>query len=158
MPASLALTSPPSAHSARPRLLAVARARQGDRWLAWTLLGIGLPWLVYTRFYFFLQPRHLTYSGGPMMQLMKIPDPTCGGTRTFAWMWRGDLGHAVAVYPLGPLLFVGTIALVLYGAGVLVSGRALQFHLPRAMVTSAIVIGIVALGLNWIAKLLWLGM
>ena len=42
------------------------------------------------------------------------PDPFCGGTRTFAWMWRGDLGRAVAVYPLGPLLFVTTVGLVVW--------------------------------------------
>lgn len=158
MPASSALTSPPSAHSVRPRLLVVARATQGDRWLAWTLLGIGVPWLTYTRLYFFLQPRHLTFDGGPMMQLMKIPDPFCGGTRTFAWMWRGDLGHAVAVYPLGPLLFVATIAIVLYSVAVLVSGRALWLRPSRGMVASALLIGLLALGLNWTAKLLWLGM
>lgn len=40
-------------------------------------------------------------------------------------MWRGDLGHAEAVYPLGPLPFVGTIAAVAYAAVELVTGPRL---------------------------------
>src|SRR5713101_3318245 len=40
-------------------------------------------------------------------------------------------GHqsAVAVYPLGPLLFVATIALVVYAVVVLLSGRAVHVNL-----------------------------
>lgn len=158
MPAYSALTSPRSAPNLRAPLVAVARATSGDRWLAWTLLGILVPWLTYTRLYFFLHPRGLTFDGGFFMWYLHKPDPFCGGTRTFAWMWRGDLGHAVAVYPLGPLLFVGTIAAVLYAIAILVSGRAIQINPSRTMVTAALVIGLVALGLNWTAKLIWLGM
>jgi len=73
-------------------------------------------------------------------------------------MWRGDVGRAVAVYPLGPLLFVATVALVVYGMYVLVTRRAVQLNLSPAMVRGLLFIGLVALGLNWIAKLVWLGM
>jgi len=139
-------------------LTSVVSAASSDRRLAWTFLGIGLPWLAYTRLYFFLQPRHLTFDGGLFMWYFNKPDPFCGGTRTFAWMWRGDVGRAVAVYPLGPLLFVATVALVVYGLYVLVTGRAVQINLSPTMVRGLLVIGFLALGLNWIAKLLWLGM
>lgn len=155
---SSALASRRSAPNFRAPLAAVARATSGDRWLAWTLLGILVPWLAYTRLCFFLHLRGLTFDSGFFMWYLRKPDPFCGGTRTFAWMWRGDLAHAVAVYPLGPLLFVGTIAAVLYAIAVLVSGRAVQINPSRTFVTVAIVIGLVALGLNWTAKLLWLGM
>ncbi len=158
VPESLARTSAQSAPSyALPRAV-VAPATSGDRWLAGTLLGIALPWLVYTRLYFFLQPRHLTYDGGAFMWLFNKPDPTCGLTRTFAWMWRGDLGRAVAVYPLGPLAFVATVALAMYAVVVLLSGRAAHVNLSPATVRLALWVGLVALGLNWIAKLAWLGM
>jgi Protein of unknown function (DUF2752) len=113
MPESLAHISARSEPSFRAPLTAVAPATSGDRWLAWTLLGIALPWLVYTRLYFFLQPRHLTYDGSAFMWLFNKPDPSCGLTRTFAWMWRGDLGRAVAVYSLGPLVFLATVALAM---------------------------------------------
>ena len=158
MPESLALISARSEPSFRAPLAAVAPATSGDRWLAWTLLGIALPWLVYTRLYFFLQPRHLTYDGGAFMWLFNRPDPSCGLTRTFAWMWRGDLGRAVAVYPLGPLVFVATVALAVYAVVALLSGRAVHVNLSPATLRLVIWVGLVALGLNWIAKLAWLGM
>src|SRR6266851_985950 len=158
MPESLALISARSEPSFRAPLAAVAPATPGDRWLAWTLLGVALPWLIYTRLYFFLQPRHLTYDGGALMWLFNKPDPSCGLTRTFAWMWRGDLGHAVAVYPLGPLVFLATIALALYGLAVLVTGRAVHLYLPTLVWRRLLLVGLVLLGLNWIAKLAWLGM
>lgn len=158
MPASSANASARSAAHFRAPLVAAARATSGERWLAWTFLGILVPWLTYTRLYFFLHPRGLTFDGGFFMWYLHKPDPFCGGTRTFAWMWRGDLGHAVAVYPLGPLLFVGTIAAVAYAVVVLVTGYAVQVNPSRRMVTTALVIGLVALGLNWTAKLVWLGM
>jgi len=46
------------------------------------------------------------------------PCPFCGGTRSFAYMWNGDLSDAVRMYPLGPALFAGTIV----GVGGLLSG------------------------------------
>lgn len=158
MPESLALISARSEPSFRAPLAAVAPATSGDRWLVWTLLGIGLPWLAYTRLYFFLHPRHLTFDDGVFMWYFNKPDPFCGGTRTFAWMWGGDVGRAVAVYPLGPLLFVATVALVVYAVVVLLSGRAVQVNLSPATVRLVLWVGLVALGLNWIAKLAWLGM
>ncbi len=158
MPESLARISARSEPSFRAPLAAVAPATSGDRWLAWTLLGIALPWLIYTRLYFFLQPRHLTYDGGAFMWLFNKPDPSCGLTRTFAWMWRGDLGRAVAVYPLGPLVFVATVALAVYAVVALLSRRAVHVNLSPATLRIVIWVGLVALGLNWIAKLAWLGM
>ncbi len=126
---SLARTSLQSAPRYAPPYTVVAQATSVDRWFAWTILGICLPWLAYTRLYFFLHPRHLTFDGGAFMWYFNKPDPFCGGTRTFAWMWRGDISRAVAVYPLGPLLFVATIALVVYAVVVLLSGRAVHVNL-----------------------------
>ena len=157
-PGSLARTSTRSAPRRSEQLAGVARATQGDRWLAFTFLGIGIPWLVYTRLYFFLQPRHLTFDGGFFMTYFQKPDPFCGGTRTFAWMWQGDIGRAVAVYPLGPLLFAITVAAVVYGLYVLVSARAVWINPSPTMIRGVLVVGFVALMLNWTAKLVWLGM
>ena len=158
MPESLARTSAQSARSHASRPAVVADATGGDRWLAWTLLGIALPWLAYTRLYFFLHPRHLTFDGGGFMWLFNKPDPSCGLTRTFAWMWRGDLDRAVAVYPLGPLVFVATVGLAVYAVVVLLGGRAVHINPSPSTVRRVLLVGFVALGLNWIAKLAWLGM
>jgi Protein of unknown function (DUF2752) len=158
MSASSGLTSPLSAHSRRTAAATIVLAASGNRALAMTLLGVAVPWLAYTRLYFFLHPRHLTFDGGLWMWIFNKPDPTCGLTRTFAWMWRGDLGHAVAVYPLGPLVFLATFVLASYGLAVLVTGRALQLHIPVVIAHRLVLVGLVLVGLNWIAKLAWLGM
>lgn len=158
MPESLARMSTRSAPSLTAPLARVAHATRGDRWLAWTLIGIALPWLAYTRLYFFLHPRHLTFDGGAFMWLFNKPDLGCGLTRTFAWMWRGDLGRAVAVYPLGPLVFMATIVLAVYAVVVLLSGRAVHINPSPATVRRVLLVGFVALGFNWIAKVAWLGM
>ncbi len=89
MPESLAHISAQSARSRKAPLAAVAPATPGDRWLAWTLLGVGLPWLAYTRLYFFLHPRHLTFDGGLFMWYFNKPDPFCGGTRVSLADFRG---------------------------------------------------------------------
>src|SRR5438445_10709363 len=80
MPELLARTSAQSAPNRRSPIAVVARATPGDRVVAFTFLGVGIPWLVYTRLYFYLQPRHLTFDGGLFMRLLNKPDPFCGGT------------------------------------------------------------------------------
>jgi hypothetical protein len=136
--------------------MAEASGRE-DRLRASLILGLLVPWFAYTRLYFWLQPRGLTFAPSLFMTLTGKPDPTCGLTRTFAWTWRGDLARAVAVYPLGPLLFLAALALVAYAAVVLVGGRALRFDLSWTLKPNlALALGL-ALGLNWVAKLLWLG-
>jgi hypothetical protein len=126
--------------------------------VALVLVGLAIPWLVYTRMYFFLQPRHMTFDGGLLMWALNKPDPTCGLTRTFAWMWRGDLLHAMAVYPLGPLVVLGTILAVCWAVAVLLLGRRVGLWLSRVEWRALIVILVVALALNWASKLIWLGM
>ena len=147
-----------SAPSRDNRLLTFVPAERGDRQLAVPVLLMAVLWLAYTRFYFWLQPRHLTFDGGAFIWLFNKPDPGCGLTRTFAWTWRGDLWQAVWVYPLGPLLFVGTIFVVLYSFAVLIGGRAMRLSLSRSQWGVLIAVGVVALGMNWMAKLVWLGM
>ncbi|PZR93659.1 MAG: hypothetical protein DLM67_13400 [Candidatus Nephthysia bennettiae] len=135
----------------------IAHAGPSQRTSAALILAIGVAWLAYTRLYFWLHPRGLTVAPSLFMHLTGRPDPLCGLTRTFAWMWRGDLAHAVTVYPVGPLVFAASFPLLGYAAAVLISGRIVRLEVPwrmrRAMV--AMVVGAVAL--NWAAKLLWLG-
>ena len=92
------------------------------------------------------------------MYFFNKPDPSCGLTRTFAWMWRGDLLHAVAVYPLGPVVFLGTLVAVGWALGALVFGRAMWLWLSRSQWWALIITLVIALALNWASKLIWLGM
>ena len=141
----------------KPLSVEVVTAERYERAAAASLLALVVSWLAYTRFYFWLQPRHLTYDG-PFMYLTGKPDPACGLTRTFAWMWRGDLAEAVRVYPLGPLIFIGSFVLVAYLSAVIVGGRSLRLGLSGVIQRRIVVVALVALGLNWASKLLWLGM
>jgi hypothetical protein len=142
---------------AEVRFLTPADADREQRRTAAGVAAIVLSWLTYTRFYFFLHPRHLTFDPSLFMYLTGKPDPTCGLTRTFAWMWRGDIGRAVAVYPLGPLVFVASFAVLAYAIAVM-AGRSLSFSLSPGLQRGIVVGAVVALGLNWAAKLIWLGM
>jgi hypothetical protein len=80
---------------ASPWRARIGRAQGSDRTSAALILAFGLAWLAYTRLYFWLHPRGLTPALSPFMYLTGRPDPLCGLTRTFAWMWRGDVGQAV---------------------------------------------------------------
>ncbi len=135
----------------------IDHAQDPDRSSAALILALGLAWLTYTRLYFWLHPKGLTAAPSLFMHLTGRPDPLCGLTRTFAWMWRGDLAHALGVYPLGPLVFLASFPLLGYAAAVLVSGRALRLEMPQA-VRRVLLLGVlVAVALNWAAKLTWLG-
>ena len=86
-----------------------------------------------------------------------LPCPFCGGTRSFVAMAHGHFGTALYLYPLGPLLFLGVIAAVLYCAFVLVTGRRMRLNISWRQRRNLIFAGLALLALNWAAKLLFLG-
>ncbi|MBJ7596786.1 DUF2752 domain-containing protein [Candidatus Nephthysia bennettiae] len=122
------------------------------------ILVLLVPLLAYTRLYFWLHPRDLTFDPSLFMWLTGKPDPTCGLTRTFAYTWRGDLLQAIHVYPLGPLLFAASVVAIVAAGVSLIRGRSLSVHFdPRVRRLVYVLLG-TALLLNWLSKLLWLGM
>ena len=151
----MSITFPPSAPD-RPQLTWAILDRR-DRLTQTAPLAILLAWFAYTKLYFFLHPLGLTFAPSLFMHLTGKPDPACGLTRTFAWMWRGEVGHAVAVYPLGPLVFLLTAGLVANLAMGVVGGRQLRLTLPRDVTRAIIALSVVAVALNWVSKLIWLG-
>jgi Protein of unknown function (DUF2752) len=138
----------------------IARIERNPRtWPAAFLLAGGA-WMVYTRWYFVLHPRGLTFDPSLFMEVTGKPDPSCGLTRTFAWMWRGDVVHAVLVYPLGPLLFVAMIVTLLDAAAQVagLAGIVPRIRLSRVQKRWLIIAVVVSVAANWGAKLIWLGM
>jgi len=122
------------------------------------ILGLTGPWFVYTALYFFLHPRGLTAAPSMFMLLTGKPDPICGLTRTFAWMWRGDVLQAILVYPLGPLVFLLTVMAAAYALVAVPLGQTIRFEVaPRTLRILLVAVGI-AIAANWLSKLLWLGM
>ncbi len=142
----------------RPSVLALDAASRADRQQALTILGLGGAWMVYTYLYFWLHPRGLTAAPSLFMYLTGRPDPLCGLTRTFAWMWRGDVVQAALVYPLGPALFLLSFPLLAYAGLVLVRGRALRIRLRTTERRAVVAVVVLLLALNWTAKVLWLGL
>ena len=100
--------------------VALTRAMRADRMRDLGLaLGL-LTWLLYTRVFWILQAAHLSAPPCPFYYLTGHPCPFCGGTRSFAYMWRGDISDAVRLYPLGPAMFAGSLVAV----GGLLAGAA----------------------------------
>lgn len=113
------------------RPLSLTRAMPSDRIRDLSLLGGLLLWLAYTRVLFVLQAMHLSAPPCPFYYLTGHPCPFCGGTRSFAYMWQGDIANSVRLYPLGPALFGGTVAGVGGLAFAVVSGRTWTPQLTR---------------------------
>ncbi|MFI5284344.1 MAG: DUF2752 domain-containing protein [Candidatus Dormibacterales bacterium] len=137
--------------------VSLTRSVAGDRLRDLGLLGVLLAWLLYTRVFWVLQAAHVGFPPCPFYYLTGHPCPFCGGTRSFAYMWRGDLSDAVRLYPLGPTLFAGS---VLGSAGLaagIVSGRtwtprlsSVQWRLVGVGAASAVVV-------SWALKVFILG-
>src|SRR6267143_4655730 len=112
---------------ARP--LSFTRAVGAERMRDLALIAGLLVWLTYTRMYFLLQAAHLTAPPCPFFYITGHPCPFCGGTRSFAYMWQGDVADAVRLYPLGPALFAGSVVGVVGLAAGIVSGRSWSLNL-----------------------------
>ncbi len=121
------------------------------------LFGALALWLVYTRLYWAMHAAHLSMPPCPFYYLTGHPCPFCGGTRSFAYMWQGDMADAVRLYPLGPALFAGTLlGMGGLGAG-LVSGRTWSPRLTSQQWRLLTIGGVSALMISWALKVFVLG-
>lgn len=114
-------------------------------------------WLVYTRVYWVLHAAHLAAPTCPFYFLTGHPCPFCGGTRSFAYMWDGDIANSVRLYPLGPALFAGTFVAIgglVTGA---ISGRTIRPRLTRDQWRGVILGTVVTVLISWSLKVLVLG-
>jgi hypothetical protein len=135
----------------------LTRAVPGDRLRDLGLLAALVLWLAYTKIFWALQAAHLAAPPCPFYYLTGHPCPFCGGTRSFAYMWRGDVADAVRLYPLGPALFAGTLAGVTGLAAGAITGRtwtprltSLQWRVVGIGVVSAVL-------MSWALKVFVLG-
>ena len=133
------------------RLLPVDRRRD----LA-VAAALGL-WLLYTRVYWILQAAHLGAPVCPFYYFTGHPCPFCGGTRSFAYIWEGDLSNSVRLYPLGPALFAGTFVAVGGLVAGALSGRTLRPRLSRDEWRGILAGAIVTVLISWALKVFVLG-
>ena len=137
--------------------IAMTRALPADRLRDLAIAAALILWLVYTRIYWVLQAAHIAAPPCPFYYLTGHPCPFCGGTRSFAYMWRGDIDDAVRLYPLGPALFAGMVVTV---GGLTVGAITGRTWTPRLNVAQwRLVVGgaVSALLLSWALKVFVLG-
>jgi hypothetical protein len=137
--------------------IAIARAVPGDRMRDLGILAGLVAWLVYTRVFWALHSAHIVLPPCPFYYLTGHPCPFCGGTRSFAYMWQGDISDAVRLYPLGPAMFAGSLLGVGGLASGLITGRTWSLNLTQ-MQWRLLTVGVVsAIATSWILKVLVLG-
>jgi hypothetical protein len=137
--------------------ISITRPLPGDRMRDFAMLGGLLLWLGYTRIYWIIAAGHLTLPPCPFYYLTGHPCPFCGGTRSFAYMWRGDIADAVRLYPMGPVLFAGSLAAVAALATGIVTGRTWTPNLSQMQWRLLIVGAISTIALSWALKVFILG-
>lgn len=137
--------------------LTLSRAVAADRARDLAILGGLVLWLAYTRIFFILRAAHLAAPPCPFFYLTGHPCPFCGGTRSFAYMWQGDIADSVRLYPLGPVLFAGSLAGVAGLALGAVTGRTWTPHLTRAQWRAIGIGAAAAVLISWTLKVFVLG-
>jgi hypothetical protein len=137
--------------------VAAARLLPADRRRDLAIAGALVVWLVYTRVYWVLRAAHLIGPPCPFYYLTGHPCPFCGGTRSFAYMWEGDLSDAVRLYPLGPAMFAGTFVAIGGLVSGAVSGRTLRPRLSREQWRGILVGAIATVAISWALKVFVLG-
>ena len=137
--------------------LVFTRSLPGDRARDVYLFLALVAWLVYTRFFFVLRAGHMVLPPCPFYYLTGHPCPFCGGTRSFAYLWQGDLADSVRLFPLGPAFFVGAMV----GAGGLawglVTGKTWSVRLTALQWRLLVVGAVSAVAMSWALKLFVLG-
>lgn len=78
----------------------------------WGILGFSYAPLIGT--YFYNQNYRIPFLVCPIRHLTGIPCPTCGMTRSFMAIGRGDLSQAVAEHLFGPLLFTSFVIAIVH--------------------------------------------
>jgi Protein of unknown function (DUF2752) len=136
-----------------PVHVAVVRAGAEARLRNLAVLAGLVLWLVYTRVFWTVYAVHATLPPCPFLTITGHPCPLCGGTRSFAYMWEGKVGSAVALYPLGPLLFVGALVAIPVVAAALLLDRDLALRVPHRVRRLALGGGLCVLAVSWALKL-----
>ncbi len=137
--------------------IALTRAVPGSRMRDLGLAAALLVWLAYTRFYWALHASHIAMPTCPFFLITGHPCPFCGGTRSFAYMWNGDVADSVRLYPLGPALFAGTLLGTAGLASGALGGRTWSLSLTPLQWRLVWIGAASAVGVSWLLKWFVLG-
>ena len=137
--------------------ISITRPMPGDRMRDFAMLGGLVLWLAYTRVYWTISVGHLTLPPCPFYYLTGHPCPFCGGTRSFAYMWQGDIADSVRLYPLGPALFAGSVVGVAGLLAGMVSGRSWSLNLSSRQWRLLTILVVALVAITWALKVFVLG-
>ena len=137
--------------------ISISKTGPDQRFRDLGLFAVLALWLVYTRVFWTINAAHLTLPPCPFYYLTGHPCPFCGGTRSFAYMWQGNIADAVRLYPLGPALFAGALLGTGGLAAGLVSGRTWTPRLSSRQWRLLTIGGVSAVVISWALKVFVLG-
>jgi len=133
--------------------VAVVRGGSEARLRNGLLLGGLLLWMLYTRVYWSLHAVHLGLPQCPFLAITGHPCPFCGGTRSFAYLWDGQVSRAALLYPLGPLFFAVTLVAIPALAVAVLADRDLAVRLPDRLRRPLLGCAAGLLAVSWALKL-----
>ena len=81
-----------------------------------------------------------------------LPCATCGMTRSFCAIGRGEFGAAFAYHPLGPVLYAFFAVVMLRSAAVALAGRRLLPQAGRVFLWTAVAL-LAAILVVWVVRL-----
>ena len=137
--------------------ISISKTAPDQRFRDLGLFAVLALWLVYTRVFWTMNAAHLTLPPCPFYYLTGHPCPFCGGTRSFAYMWQGDIADAVRLYPLGPALFAGALLGTGGLAAGLVTGRTWSPRLTSRQWRLLTIGGVSTVVVSWALKVFVLG-
>jgi len=137
--------------------ISISKTGPDQRFRDLGLFAVLALWLVYTRVFWTMKAAHLTLPPCPFYYLTGHPCPFCGGTRSFAYMWQGDIADAVRLYPLGPALFAGALLGTGGLAAGLVTGRTWSPRLTSRQWRLLTIGGVSTVVVSWALKVFVLG-
>ena len=84
-----------------------------------------------------------------------LPCPTCGMTRSFCDIGRGEFGEALHQHPLGPLFYVLFGVLMVRSAIIALTGRPCLERMARIFIFAILPL-VAVLVTVWVVRLWWL--
>lgn len=90
-----------------------------------------------------------------LRRMTGVPCPTCGMTRAFVAMGRGDVVAAARHHPLGPVAFVAMAAAALRSGDIAITGRRRLTRLTRRAGQALAALAVAAVGW-WLVRLAWM--
>ena len=104
---------------------------KSERWVKGLLLGGAIAPL--SGSFLYAAGETVPGLGCPILALTGIPCPTCGMTRAFTALARGQLDQAIAYHLFSPLIFFGFVIAALHLGAELLTRRHLQTPISRGL-------------------------